>query len=465
VRRVTDFGFDPHWSPDGHFLVVADERVVDPMSRALDSALWVVSLADGARRRVAKADAVGGRWSPGGRRIVYWGLSRLGAGSERDIATVAADGSQAESPVWLTADAAVDWSPTWSPDGRHIYFASSRGGTMNLWRVAIDETSGRALAAPEPVTTPTAWSGSFEFSADGRSLVFADQDERCAIWTATFDPAGGVMVGQPRQVMQGRAINSIDLSPDRQTIVFSQRGQPWEALGVVRLDGSGWSRLTDDSAYHRLPTWSPDGKRLLFYMSRGRGRLWTLRPDASGLTEIPLPDGQSGAAYPVWSPDGSRIATMTDSGLIVIAPSSSPAKMVDRFDALGRNPDVAMGGDGMRPFSWSPDGRWVAGASRYGLRNQLVVLDLQTRAYRVVAHDAASPVWLPDSRRLLFAGSTGLVVVDTQSGTEGRVMALVRQFDAWGRTLALSKDGRTLVYLQSQTEGDIWTMTLEGTSR
>ena len=375
---------------------------------------------------------------------------------------MAADGSQADAPVWLTADAAVDWSPTWSPDGRYIYFASSRGGTMNLWRVAIDEASGRALAPPEALTTPTAWSGNFEFTADGRSLVFADQDERSAIWTVPFDPAGGVTVGQPGLVMQGRAINSIDLSPDRHTIVFSQRGQPWEALGVVRLDGSGWSRLTDDSAYHRLPTWSPDGKRLLFYMSRGPGRLWTLRPDASGLTEIVLPEGHSGAVYPVWSPDGSRIAVAVDSGLIVIDPSSSPAKLVDRFDELGRTAGGTLGNDGMRPFSWSPDGRRLAGSSRYGLRNQLVVLDLQTRELRVIVPDAASPVWLPDSRRLLFAGSPGLIVVDTQSGTERKVMPFESPFDAWGRTLALSKDGRTLVYLRSQTEGDVWMMTLGG---
>jgi serine/threonine-protein kinase len=462
VRRVSDFGFDPQWSPDGSALVVADERVVDPMSRALDSELWVVSVADGARRRVAKADAVGGRWSPSGRRIVFWGLTR---GSERDIATVAADGSQADSPVWLTADAAVDWSPTWSPDGRHIYFASSRGGTMNLWRVAIDEPSGRALAPPEPVTTPTTWSGSFEFTADGRSLVFADQDERSAIWAVTFDPAGGVPVGQPSLVMQGRAINSIDLSPDSRTVVFSQRGQPWEVLGVVGLDGSGWSRLTDDRAYHRLPTWSPDGTRLLFYMSRGSGRLWTLRPDASGLTEIRLPERESGAAYPVWSPDGSRIATAVDSGVIVIDPSSSPATLVARFEALGRDPERPSASDGMRPFSWSPDGRWLAGASRYGLRNRLLVLDLQTRSHREAAQDAGSPAWLPDSRRVLFAGPTDLVLLDTHSGTERRILPLERQFDHWGRTVALSRDGRTLVYLQSQTEGDIWMMTLGAAAR
>jgi Tol biopolymer transport system component/predicted Ser/Thr protein kinase len=458
VRRVTDVGYDPHWSPDGKSLVVADERVVDPMSRAYRSALWVVSVADGTRRRVAKADAVSGRWSPSGRRIVYWG--RQADGAQRDIATVAADGSEADAPVWLTADPAVDWSPTWSPDGRYIYFASSRGGTMNLWRVAIDEGSGRALAAPEPVTTPSSWSGYFEFSADGRSLVFADQDEGTTIWTVDFDPSAGVPAGAPRHVMRGRAINSIDLAPDRQTLVFSQRGQPWEALGLVRLDGSGWSRLTDDSTYHRLPSWSPDGKRLLFYMSRGPGRLWTLRPDASGLTEIVMPEGQAATAYPVWSPDGSRIATAAESGLIIIDPSSSPAKLVDRFDELGR-PEGTSTSDGMRPFSWSPDGRRLAGITRFGVRNQLVILDLQTRDYRVVSRDAGSPVWLPDSRRLLFTGPTGLNVLDTVSGIERRVMPLDRNFDQWGRTVVLSRDGRTLVYLQPQSEGDIWLMSIK----
>jgi serine/threonine protein kinase len=457
VRRITDFGFDPHWSPDGSALVVADERIIDPMSRALRSELSVVSLVDGARRRVAKADAVGGKWSPDGRRIVYWGLAR---GSERDLATVAADGSQAESPVWLTEDAAVDWSPTWSPDGRFIYFGSSRGGTMNLWRVAVDETSGRTLAAPEPVTTPTAWSGGFEFTADGRQLVFADLDERSSIWAVPFDPAGGVLTRSPRSIMQGRAINSIDLSPDGQTLVFSQRGQPWEALGVVRLDGSGWSRLTDDAEYHRLPTWAPDGRRLLFYMSRGPGRLWTLRPDASGLTEIPLPAGESGASYPVWSPDGSRIAVAADSGLIVIDPSQSPAKIVTKFAALGRNTTQA-GSDGMRPFSWSPDGRWLAGSSRYGTRNQIVLFDLQTDAYRVVATDGGSPVWLPDSRRMLFAGPTDLVLLDAHSGVSRPLTPLAGHYDNWGRTVTLSRDGRALAYLQSQTEGDIWVMSLD----
>ena len=452
VRRVSDSGYDPRWSPDGTELLVADERVADPMSRAVNSTMWAVSIKDGTRRRIVKGDAVGGRWSPSGRRIVYWGIQTP---PQRDIAIVASDGSEAESPRWITNDAAVDWSPTWSPDGKYIYFGSSRGGTMNLWRVAIDEASGRTVAEPEPVTTPSPWSGGFEFTADGRSLVFADLDERTTIWSAAFNPQDGTLTSAPRQALHGRAINSLDLSPDGQTIVFSQRGQPWEALGVVRVDGSGWSRLTDDSAYHRLPTWSPDGTRLLFYMSRG-GRMWTLRPDGSGLTEIQLPPNEV-VAYPVWSPDGTRVASAGGASArsgaestTIFDVTSSPARMIDRFKS----------GWDFRPFSWSHDGRRIAGSVRSGPRDVVMVLDLTTREFRELAKQASSPAWLPDSRRLLFNQGAHIVLFDLVTGQQRTLIRNDRPFDDWGRSVTVSRDGRTFAYLQFHGEGDVWLMTL-----
>ena len=449
VRRVTEFGFDPRWSPDGSELAVATERVFDPMSRAVDSRIWTVRVSDGQRRQVTVVDGVGPRWSPDGRRIVFWGVRR-DRHSERDLFTVAADGSQAKAPVTLTDDAAVDWSPMWSADGRHVYFASSRGGTMNLWRVAIDSSSGAPRAAPEPVTTPTAWSGDFDIAADGTTLVFSDLDERSAIFIADFDPAQGRVLGVPRQVHQGRAINSIDITRDGRTIVFSQRGQPWEALGTIRADGSAWSRITDDEFYHRLPGWSPDASRLLFYMNRGRGRLWTSRPDGSELAEVPMPEGLQTGVYPVWSPDGRRLVAAFDQGVAVLDLSSSPPRVMERFP-----PDIDF-----RPFSWSPDGRWVAGSARFALRDQLVLLDLQTRTRRVVLDDSASPAFLPDGRRIIFSALTHISLLDVQSGEVRPLLPLPRLHDLWGRTVTLSGDGRSLVYLHSQSEGDVWMMTI-----
>ncbi len=151
VRRVTDMGFNPSWSPDAREIVVSTEPVRDnPNGRGGVGELWTVSVTDGTRKRIYEGDAVQPAWSPHGARIAYWGLPRTGA--QRDIYTIPAAGGPA---VKVTDDAAVDWNPVWSPDGRYLYFSSDRGGSLNLWRVPIDEPSGRVLGPAEAITTPS----------------------------------------------------------------------------------------------------------------------------------------------------------------------------------------------------------------------------------------------------------------------------------------------------------------------
>ena len=82
-------------------------------------------------------------------RIAFWGVDP--ATQNRDIWTVPVGGGPV---VRITDDAAIDATPVWSPDGSHLFFSSSRGGTTNLWRVAIDERTGERRGAPEPVVVP-----------------------------------------------------------------------------------------------------------------------------------------------------------------------------------------------------------------------------------------------------------------------------------------------------------------------
>src|SRR5205085_2958158 len=122
-------------------------------------------------------------WSPSGARIVYWSNT----GGQRDIYTVAAAGGPR---VPVTEDPALDWSPVWSPDGRFIYFSSDRGGAMNLWRIPVNQSSGRAQGPPEPVTAGVqAAAGRPRFSKDGSRLVFQSRVAWINPVGIPFDPA------------------------------------------------------------------------------------------------------------------------------------------------------------------------------------------------------------------------------------------------------------------------------------
>ena len=286
VKRLTDFGEDPAWSPDGKQIVFSTHSGQDPYSRPGEGHLWLVDLGTGDLRQLTREhDAVQPRWSPSGLRIAFWGLR--GNSGQRDLWTIPADAKGEPAALSVTEDPAMDWNPVWSPDGKSLYFSSERGGSMNLWRVAIDDDTGRTRGAPEPVTTPSRTSGSISFSRDGKQMMYVSSDRRSSIQRVGLDPATGKVSDPPRPVFRGsRVIYTQDISPDGEWIAFSTLGGR-EDLYVVKSDGTGYRQLTDDAHRDRGPRWSPDGTRIAFYSDRsGRYETWAIRPDGSGIEQL-----------------------------------------------------------------------------------------------------------------------------------------------------------------------------------
>jgi Tol biopolymer transport system component len=460
VRRLTESGYNPTWSPDGGEILFATEGVGEnPLSRTGVSELWVVEVASGETRSIFKGDAVQPSWSPRGHRVAYWGLPP--DGGQRDIWTVRSDGGD---PVPVTDDPPLDWSPVWSPDGRYLCFSSDRGGSLNLWRIAIDEESGEVLGEPEPLTTPSKWSGQLSVSQDGQRIVFTALERGSNIKRVPFDPMAESVAGAAESVTRSTApVDSEVLSPDGQWLAYRSSGRQ-EDLFVVRSDGSDPRRLTDDLHKDRGPSWSPDGERIVFYSDRsGRYELWTIRPDGSGLQQLTDTTGRP-FWYPKWSPDGSRIAVANEQGTFLFDLSQPPPLSTpEPLPPLGED-------EVFQAWAWSPEGRRLAGYvgnPAGGYLPGLVVYSLDSGEYDRLADLrggynngwGVTPAWLSDGRRLLGGARGGLFLVDSQSkkvrqileAPPGTVLAVPR----------LSEGDRTLYFQRLTLEADIWLATMQ----
>ena len=451
VRRLVDFGFQPEWSPDGKQIVFSTEGPPNPMARGSNSELWIVDVSTEKKRLFYKGDAVQPSWSPNNKRIAFWLLSQEGGG-QRDVATIAVAGGD---PVLVTNDAAVDWSPTWSPDGKFLFFASDRGGSMNVWRVAIDEETGQTSGEPQPFTTPSRWSGDLGMDSGGKSMIFTSVDRRSNIESIAFDATAGMTTGLPVAVTAGAVeYSDVEPSPDGQSLAFRSFGTQ-EDLFLSRIDGTDLRQLTNDVHKDRAPVWSPDGSKLAFYSDRtGRYEYWIVRSDGSGLQQVTKMTGES-YWYPMWSPDGKKLAgSNLATSMFFDLTQPWPLTKGEQLPLFGNRV--------FSPRSWSPDGKWFAGGvTEGGAYKDLVIYSLETGEYEKIADTTPGgplrgPTWLNDNRRLIFQNVNQVFLVDRIAKKPQPLNLHAGTSDI--TNVRLSPDNKTLYFIRANTESDIWIM-------
>ncbi len=446
VRRLTDEGYDPAWSPDGTRIAYSMEAVVSPDSRKASTSLWVVDIATGEKRRLPPADAVQPAWSPDGKRIAYW----ANAAGQRDVWTIAVDGGD---PVAITDDAPTDWSPEWSPDGRWLYISSDREGGMNLFRVPIDAATGAATGAPEPVTTSAGNLGWARFSADGRRMTAAAYETSSVVDLYRLT-AGSEPQLRALRTIRSRTLHWCKVSPDAAWLACVTLGTP-EDLVLLRTDGSELRRLTNDAYKDRNVSWSPDGSQLGFFSTRGGGwSEWMLRTDGSELRQ--LDDFWGTSTIGAWTADGRQLTMMLDwKKLVYLTP--------DHLTTLAnaQTTPLPQSMQGFWPDAWSPSGLLLGGTEIDEAVRALSIgaVDLEHGIY----HRSRLPVtgfgiwkfagWLPDSRQYVANAGDQIALVDVESGD---FQTLVPVDPSKLTVASLSRDGGTLVVETPVDDGDIW---------
>ena len=457
-RRLVNVGSNPAWSPDGKEILYSTELVVSPYGRTGTSEIWAVELSSGKTRKLSGTfDAIQPNVSPHGLRVAFWALPP--GGSQRDIWTMPYKGLAAgEKPVPVTQDAAVDYNPVWGPDGGTLYFLSNRGGTMNLWRVPIDEATGHTLGEAAPEMLPAREVGGLAFSRDGRDAAYVVRENTFSIDRLTFE-ANGTLTGKPEPVLESsQEMADFDVSADGKFLAFDSRGGAQDDLFLLESDGKNLRQLTDDAPRDRGPNFSPDGKRLAFHSDRGgRYQIWTIERDGSGMKV--LTQATELVIESHWSPDGRAIAV--NSGH-----SSSILRLDDRGGLVRVEPIPAPTPETFfYPLAWTADGSTLVGAlvRLSDLTGQAVAVytpgpgAVVKTVPNTEAHSRVRRGAVIGNRYLLYGENDGLFVLDLANGD--RRLVVQRPSNGSFQGLACARTSTTCYVVRSSDNADIWQRT------
>ena len=246
-------------------------------------------------------------WSPDGTKIVFsFGLGRF-RGDVDDNFVIDANGA---NRVNLTQGRHKSNSlPAWSPDGTKIAFVSDRDDNKEIYVMNADGKNLKNLTLHLDSDTCPTW------SPDGTKIAFWSRQVAgeipilSDIFVMDADGANRTNITQ-----NPRASNSTpSWSPDGNKIAFAalsklDRVARWNAnldIFLMNADGTNPVRLTEDARVNWLPSWSPDGKRIVFmrltHDDAITADIYVINADGTGLVNLTQTPGV-GEFDPSWKP-------------------------------------------------------------------------------------------------------------------------------------------------------------------
>jgi TolB protein len=292
------------------------------------------------------------------------------------------------------AHSAVDQQyPAWSPDGRHLAFASGDQLSFNQLIYVIDANGQNQKALidqPGHIYYTLAW------SPDGTQIVAGTYiSGHREIWLTSVDGTN------LKKLSGSSAYNDSQpaWSPDGRHIAF-ERSNPDPSQGansaiwVMNADGSQAAPLTDAVNDDGDPVWAPNGQQIAFIRGKQKAGVWIMNSDGSNAKK--LDPGDRFQWDLAWSPNGKSLAVIG-----VLAGAQEVVVMnADGSNVHQADPDPQYADLG---FAWSPDSQQlVVVANGYSPHEgQLLIVDLAKQTHVAIVTDvycSGVPAWMPDLR-------------------------------------------------------------------
>lgn len=291
-------------SPDGKYVVyseleLAPARIDAVVSRKAGAKYWDTSAG---RNRFEGESPI---------PIVQGRLSFTLRGTLKAIAV------PGKGTTTVTDSAFIDKDPSFTPDGKYLYFASNRDGEkFSLWRVRFEPPTGTGITR----ITASVYADHEVCvcrSAGQQKLVFARLSPTAKaheqqIWISELD---GTLPTQFRYGFHPF------WAPDGSSIAYARIDSKtgWNKIWVMRSDGAEQTQMTAGEGDDIHPAWSPDGKYLAYASSFGLDRnwernydIWVMRSDGTKATQLTTNGSED--IFPTWSPDGKYIYFVSNRG-------------------------------------------------------------------------------------------------------------------------------------------------------
>jgi Tol biopolymer transport system component len=292
---------------------------------------------------------------PGLNGYMTYGSNRTGSQFSDDVYVSPLD---VESPIRLTFRRADDGQPAWSPDGRRLAFKTAQFGSNQLAVINADGTGETLLTRTfrfsegQPAWSPDATKLLYRRTPENPLVQNAD------IWVLDVDASAKdptQPVTQPVLLRTGDE-RYPSYSPEGTQIAFRgdlDLAEPSgdEELYVMNADGTNVRQLTSNADFDSAPSWSPDGRRIVFERATAgtfmpgveahEKDIYVMRADGSHVRR--LTDSPGLDEGPEFSPDGTKIAFSSDRDgqqeiYVMDADGSNPRRLTDN-PARDESPD------------------------------------------------------------------------------------------------------------------------------
>lgn len=221
------------------------------------------------------------------------------------------------------------------------------------------------------------------------------------------------------------AINSCyyERETDQQKVCYIRSGSIW----VMNIDGSEQNNLTNSTSNDFSPSWSPDGKKILFVSDRdGNNEIYIINSDGSGLKQLTHTSGTDTSQCPTWSSDGEEIffagersgdkfifiakadgtilkSFSIGSSVFSLTPSPDGKYIYYSPGLILRKIDIEKGTDDYlknnpQNISVSPDGKSIA----FSDLTSISIYDINTNNFSTFLPSGTQPCWTPNGKTILY---------------------------------------------------------------